>query len=319
MSPPGGPAGAAGFSSGISATSASVVSNRLAMLAPFSMATLATFAGSVTPGLDHILVVFGEGVEAEVGLLARGDLLGDNGSLVASVVGDLPHGLLEGASDDVRSRRLIALQLESVEGTDAAHVGDAAARYDTFLDRGASRLKGVLDAGLLFFHLRFGGGADIDDGDAAGQFGEPLLQFFTVVIGGCLVDLGANLLNPAFDVSLLARAFDNGRVVFVDGNAFGLAEVVEGRVLDLQPSIFGDDPSTGQHGEVFEHRLAAVTKAGRLHGGDFQGAAQLVDDEGGKGFALDVLGDDEQRFAELGDLLEDGNENPACWRFSCRE
>lgn len=41
-----------------------------------------------------------------------------------------------------------------------------------------------------------------------------------------------------------------------------------------------------------------------LHGADVDGAAQFVHHEGGEGFAFDIFGDDEQRFAELGDLLQ---------------
>src|SRR5437899_3075527 len=46
------------------------------------------------------------------------------------------------------------------------------------------------------------------------------------------------------------------------------------------------------------------TEAGRLHGRGAQRAAQIVDDQGGQRLALDVLGDDEQRLARPGDLLE---------------
>jgi len=62
----------------------------------------------------------------------------------------------------------------------------------------------------------------------------------------------------------------------------------------------------GENGDVLEHGLAAVAEAGGLDGADVQGAAQVVDDEGGQGFAFDILGDDEKRLAGLGDLLKQG-------------
>ena len=62
--------------------------------------------------------------------------------------------------------------------------------------------------------------------------------------------------------------------------------------------------ATGEDGDVFEHGLAAVAEAGGLDGADVEGAAELVDHEGGQGFAFDVFGDDEERLAGLGDLLE---------------
>ena len=59
-----------------------------------------------------------------------------------------------------------------------------------------------------------------------------------------------------------------------------------------------------EHGDVLKHGLAAVAEAGRLDGGDFEPAAELVDDERGKRLALDVLGDHQQRLAGLHHRLE---------------
>src|SRR5208282_4807535 len=64
----------------------------------------------------------------------------------------------------------------------------------------------------------------------------------------------------------------------------------------------------GQRGDVLEHGLAAIAKAGGLDGAALKGAAQFVHHEGGEGFAFDVLSDDEQGLAELGDLLEQGQQ-----------
>src|SRR5208282_6929434 len=68
--------------------------------------------------------------------------------------------------------------------------------------------------------------------------------------------------------------------------------------------VFGDGLAAGEDGDVLQHGLAAVSEAGSLDGSDVQGAAQLVDHQGGQGFAVDVFGDDDQRTAALGNLLE---------------
>ena len=57
-----------------------------------------------------------------------------------------------------------------------------------------------------------------------------------------------------------------------------------------------------------QHGLAAVAVAGRLDRRDLQRAAQLVHHQGGQGLALDVLGDDQQRRALLGHLLQQGEQ-----------
>jgi hypothetical protein len=84
----------------------------------------------------------------------------------------------------------------------------------------------VLDAGLLLLHLDLGGRADLDDGDAAGELGEALLELLAVVVGGGLLDLGADLLDAALDVGLLAGAVDDRGVVLVDRDLLGAAEVL---------------------------------------------------------------------------------------------
>ena len=55
-------------------------------------------------------------------------------------------------------------------------------------------------------------------------------------------------------------------------------------------------------------RLRRSPKPGSLDGDAGEGAAQLVHDQSGEGFALDVLGDDEQGLARLDDLLQHGQQ-----------
>ena len=88
----------------------------------------------------------------------------------------------------------------------------------------------------------------------------------------------------------------------------GLAEQVEGDVLELEADLLGDDLAAGEDRHVLQHRLAALAEAGRLDGHALERAADLVDDERGQGLALDVLGDDHERLAGLHDLLEHGQQ-----------
>jgi hypothetical protein len=74
--------------------------------------------------------------------------------------------------------------------------------------------------------------------------------------------------------------------------------------FELDAEIFADHLAAGQDRHVFEHRLAAVTKARRLDRGDFQAAAQFVDDERRQSLAFDIFGDDQQRLAGLNDSFE---------------
>src|SRR5947208_5039910 len=102
----------------------------------------------------------------------------------------------------------------------------ATARNDSLFDGGSSRVERVFDASLLFFHLHFGGCADVDHRHAADKLGQPLLQLLAIVIRSSLFDLSANLFYAAFQIGLLACSVDDDGVVFVDDDSFGAPEVL---------------------------------------------------------------------------------------------
>ena len=113
-----------------------------------------------------------------------------------------------------------------------------------------------------------------------------------------------DLADAAFDVFLLAGAVDDRGVVLGDLDALGFAEHVDGHVLELDAEVFGDHRAARQDGDVFQHGLAAVAEARGFDGRDLQAAAQLVDHQGGQGFAFDVFRDDQQRTAGLDDRFQ---------------
>ena len=92
-------------------------------------------------------------------------------------------------------------------------------------------MKRVFDAGLLLFHLDFSGSSNIDHRDTADQLGQALLQFLTIVVRGRFIDLSANLFNAPLEIGFLAGAIDDGRVVLVDDDSFGAAEILESNIV----------------------------------------------------------------------------------------
>src|SRR5215813_2795335 len=260
---------AAGFSSGRSVTSASVVSSNDATDAAFCSATRSTLVGSMMP---------------------------------AEIMST--YSMLSASQPRFATVSLFTRELEPVDRLRAAKQRHAAARHDAFLDCRAGRVQRVLDAGLLFLHRGLGGRADLDHGHAAGQLRQPLLQLLAVVVRGRLLDLGADLLDAALDLLRLAGAFDDGRVVLIDHDLLGAAKIGQLDVLELDAEVLGDGLAAGQGRDVLEHRLAAIAKARRLHGASRQRPTQLVDDERGQRLALDLFGDDQERLAGAGDLLE---------------
>jgi hypothetical protein len=73
----------------------------------------------------------------------------------------------------------------------SADQSDAATRDDAFFHGGAGGVQGVFHAGFLFLHLGFGRSTDVDDGHAACELGEALLELLTVVVGGGFSRSGA--------------------------------------------------------------------------------------------------------------------------------
>ena len=92
----------------------------------------------------------------------------------------------------------------------------AAAGDDALLDRSLGRVHGVVDAVLALLDLDLGAAADTDHRDAAGELGQPLLQFLAVVIRGGLLDLRLDLVDAGDDVVLVTGAVDDRRVLLVD-------------------------------------------------------------------------------------------------------
>ncbi len=254
-------------------------------------------------GLHQVLVLLGLSIEAGL-VVELLDPLHDDRTFVARVGSDPPHRLFDRARDDVEADLLVAFELQAVEHLARAHQRNTAAGHDALFDGRLGRVHRVFDPRLLLLHLGLGGCTDLDDGHAADELREPLLQLLTVVVGGRVLDLRADLLHAPLDGVRAAAALDDRRVVLVDRDLLGLAEVFELDVLELEAEVFRDGLAAGEDGDVLQHGLAAITEPGRLHGRSLQRAAQLVHDERCERLALDVFRDDQQRAAAAGHLLE---------------
>ena len=69
------------------------------------------------------------------------------------------------------------MAFELLQSLDSAQQRNAAARQDTFLNRGAGCMHGVIDAVLALLHLDLGRAADAEHRDAAGELGQSLCSF----------------------------------------------------------------------------------------------------------------------------------------------
>src|SRR5687768_540527 len=115
---------------------------------------------------------------------------------------------------------------------------------------------------FLLFHFGFSCRTNTNDGNTTTQLGETFLKFFLVVIAGALIDLGADFLDAAFDVALLAFATNDGCILFVGDDFLSAAKVLKGSGLKFAARLFRDHGATGERSNILQHGLAAVTTAG---------------------------------------------------------
>ncbi|MNZ42151.1 hypothetical protein D3C78_597200 [compost metagenome] len=253
------------------------------------------------------------------------DLVDHHARLVAGVGNDLTQRSFDSATQQGDTDVLVfVVTFQVFDGLQGTYQSDAAARNHAFFHSSAGSVQGVFNAGFLLFHLDFGGSANLDHGNTASQFGQTLLQFFTVVIRRSVFHLLADLQDAGFDVSLGASTVDDGGVFLAQHDTLGVAQVLQGGAFQAQADFFGNHGTAGQDSDVLQHGLATVAEARSLDGCDFDDATHVVDDQGSQGFAFDVFSDDQQRaagfgdsfqhrqhFADVGDLLVDQQQQRA--------
>src|SRR5699024_11028605 len=132
----------------------------------------------------------------------------------------------------------VAVEVELVErrrsSLDQRH---ATTGDDALVDGGLRVANGVLDAVLALLELHLGRGTGLDDGHAARELRQTLLQLLTVVVAVGGVDLAADLGHATLDLRLLASTLDDRRLVLRDDDLAGTAEEVELRVLELEAHL----------------------------------------------------------------------------------
>src|SRR6185312_11030029 len=257
-------------------------------------------------GLDHVDIGFRLCVEALSAVLALHELSHDDRTFDAGIFHNLPDRRFESLQHDRDAGRDIGSWTDHPgQRRSGAKQRHTAARHDAFLDRCPRGIQCVVDAVLLFLDLGFRRAADTDDGNAACEFCQPLLQFLLVVVRGRFLDLRLDRLDAGRDDGFLAGAVDDRRLILLDQHAFGPSEHVDGDVLQLDAEIFRDHLAGRQNGYVFQHRLATIAETWGLDRSDLQSAADLVDDQRRQSLAFNILGDNQQRLAALYDRLED--------------
>ncbi|KAI3480490.1 hypothetical protein L1887_57336 [Cichorium endivia] len=258
-------------------------------------------------GGDHVLVL------ADAGVVAVGEVAG-----LLEQTADDDRALLAGVLDDgarrTRERRLEHRQTQLLVKVGRRHLveceGSLEQRHTTAgqhtgLDSSTRGVERIVVSVLLLAHLHLGRAAHLDHRHAARKLGQTLLQLGAVVLGGGgVVDGGADLLAALRQTVLVALAVEEDGVLLGDGHGTRGAEHLGRGTVELGLELVREHLGAREDAEIAEDALAVVAEAGRLDGRHLELATQLVEDAGGERLAVDVLGDDEQRAAELCGGLE---------------
>ncbi len=153
--------------------------------------------------------------------------------------------------------------------------------------------------------LRLGSGSNLDDGYAADELGQTFLELLLVILRGGLFELCLDLGSALPDGFRISCALDDGGLFLGHADLLGTSKHGEISVFKLDADILGNDLTTGHSGDILEHGLPSLAESRGLYGHRLHGSTELVDHEGCEGLSLDILGDDEQRFARLHHLLQE--------------
>ena len=176
---------------------------------------------------------------------------------------------------------------------------------DALFHCGTSCVQRILHTELCFLHLGLGSCTDLDHSDTTSELCESLLELLAVEIRSCSLDLLLDLCNTAVDIGLLTLAINDGGLLLRYLYALCAAELLDGRILELEAEVRRDYLTAGQDRDILKHLLTSVAIARSLDSNDVEGTSQLVDDEGCECLTLDILCDDEELCAHLYDLLEE--------------
>jgi chaperonin GroEL len=113
---------------------------------------------------------------------------------------------------------------------------------------------------LLLLELHLGGGTDLDDADAAGQLGQPLLQLLAVPVGVGRLDLGLSG-DEAVGVRIVRKSVDEPlRWIAENGGENGY--VIVAKVREAGPGT-GYNAATGQYGDLVAQGVLDPVKVTR--------------------------------------------------------
>ncbi len=119
---------------------------------------------------------------------------------------------------------MVVGRLDAIPCLERAQQRDASAGQDGLFDRGAGGMERIISH-ILLLYLDLGRVAGADHRYTTGELGKPLLELPSVIVGGRLIALLANLRNACVYIALGADVVDDRGVALVDSDVLGSASM----------------------------------------------------------------------------------------------
>ena len=203
---------------------------------------------------------------------------------------------------------LISLELEFIERSCTAKQSNATTRNNSFFDGGSCCSQRIIDEIFAFLHFRFGVGTNTNLSNSTSQLCQSFLKFFAIVLAICFRDFLSNHRHTTVNISLLTSPLNDSRVLGINTNFFSYTKISELDTFELDAQVLENSLRIGQDGNIFQHRLAAVSVTWSLDRTDLQNPSHLINNESGQRLTLDILGNNQQREAGLRRFFEQWNQ-----------
>ncbi|MNZ95606.1 hypothetical protein D3C78_1147660 [compost metagenome] len=228
----------------------------------------------------------------------------DNGTFLTSVSCNGTNWFFERAKHDVNACFLVASYIYSSNSIIYVHKSCTTTRNDTFFNRSASCVQGVFDAKFTLFQFSFRCSANFDNGYAASQFSQTLLQFFFIELGSCFFQLSTNLAYASIDVRFVAASVYDCCVFFSYAYLTCVTQLFNGSALQIKTELLSDHLTTSQGSDILQHSFAAVAKARSFNSNSVECSTQFVHDQHSLCFAFDIFSDNYKRSSLLNDFFK---------------
>jgi len=260
-------------------------------------------------GLHHVDVLTGSSVVSAHAVSTLEEFVDDNRAFVSSVLADSLDGDLASLSYNINTDSLVEVSsLNVVKSLGGEKKGGTTAGNDSLIGSSSGSAEGILNAVLELSDLDFRSTTNLDDSDSTGESSDTLLELLSIVVTGGTFHLVSEVLNTLGDLFGASGSSHDDDIVLRDDNLLGRSHAGDLSGGDALSKIFGNELGTSGDSNILHSVASVVTESRGFDTTDLKSSTELIDNEGGQSFRLNILSDNEERLLGLHAALKEGEE-----------